>query len=338
MNQHEHPSTPVTHPRISVLMPVYNGEKHLAAAIDSILAQTFREFEFIIAVDRESADRSLEIVDRYASQDTRIIRRLVPRSRIGGNLNYVIPQARGTYIALMEADDLALPNRLQLQFEWMETNPVDICGGAQKLFGGQENLRWFPETHEGIRAELLFSCALHPSCVMMKAEVLQNNLFDPAAYFQDYEYWTRIIHRHQAANMPHIVARVRIHDQQNSAVNEQIIAREQERYGRRHFYQCFPAASDLDYQAYRQVAESRPCATIAQLAAAGRLLVQCGDVPENALRGRMAARWYQTCLRSAALGPEAYTIFTRFAARFGAADSNAWQTLQAACQAGKGAG
>lgn len=118
-------------PQISVIMPVFNGEKHLNEAVDSILDQTFRDFEFIIINDG-SVDNTSKILDSYS--DGRI--RLVQRENRGFaySLNEAIQLAEGKYIARMDADDVALENRLQLQYEFMESYPgVDILGGQADI-------------------------------------------------------------------------------------------------------------------------------------------------------------------------------------------------------------
>lgn len=118
-------------PQISVIMPVFNGEKHLNEAVDSILDQTFRDFEFII-IDDGSVDNTSKILHSYS--DGRI--RLVQRENRGFaySLNEAIQLAEGKYIARMDADDVALENRLQLQYEFMESYPgVDILGGQADI-------------------------------------------------------------------------------------------------------------------------------------------------------------------------------------------------------------
>ena len=118
-------------PEVSVIMPVFNGEKYLNEAVDSILDQRFKDFEFIIINDG-SVDNTSKILDSYS--DGRI--RLVQRENRGFaySLNEAIQLAEGKYIARMDADDVALENRLQLQYEFMESYPgVDILGGQADI-------------------------------------------------------------------------------------------------------------------------------------------------------------------------------------------------------------
>ena len=121
-------------PLVSVIMPVYNGEKYLAEAIDSILVQTFTDFELLI-VDDGSQDNSAEIIRSYEKRDSRI--RFFQLERNVGSAaarNRGIASASGAYIALMDCDDVSLPKRLQKQVDFLQANPeigaVGVCGQA----------------------------------------------------------------------------------------------------------------------------------------------------------------------------------------------------------------
>jgi glycosyltransferase involved in cell wall biosynthesis len=117
-------------PAISVLMPVYNAERYVAEAVGSILNQTFTDFEFIIINDG-STDRSLEILQRYAEQDSRI--RLISRENRGlvKTLNEGLALAIAPLIARMDADDVAYPNRFAVQKKFLDENPDYVCVGGR---------------------------------------------------------------------------------------------------------------------------------------------------------------------------------------------------------------
>jgi len=114
-------------PNISVIMPVYNGEPFLVEAIESILNQTYLNFEFIISYD-DSTDKSLEIINKYNSIDPRIIVLKGAKRGLVKSLNDAIKISNGKYIARMDADDISLPQRFQKQLELMENENLDICG------------------------------------------------------------------------------------------------------------------------------------------------------------------------------------------------------------------
>lgn len=114
-------------PMISVVMSVYNAEKYLDEAIQSILNQTYKDFEFIIINDG-STDKSLEIIEKYKNHDERIV--LISRENKGliASLNEGIEKAQGKYLARMDADDISLPKRFERQIELLEKDNIDICG------------------------------------------------------------------------------------------------------------------------------------------------------------------------------------------------------------------
>lgn len=113
-------------PSISVCMPMFNASRYLRESIDSVLAQTFADFEFLIA-DDGSTDDSVDIVESYSDPRIRLIKR--PHDYIA-TLNFLLAEARGKYIARMDADDVMLPHRLKTQFDYMEAHPgVDLLGG-----------------------------------------------------------------------------------------------------------------------------------------------------------------------------------------------------------------
>ena len=126
-------------PIISVVMPVYNGDKYLQEAIESILNQTEGDFEFIIINDG-STDDSPALIDKYRELDSRI--KVITQENKGliSSLNTGIDEAKGKYIARMDADDVSLPERFRTQLEYMEKNSkIGACGSWAKVFDEGRN-------------------------------------------------------------------------------------------------------------------------------------------------------------------------------------------------------
>lgn len=197
-------------------MAVYNGAEFLGEAIESILTQTFSDFEFLV-VDDGSTDATPDILSANARQDERIqLHRFEDNRGLAAALNYGIHHATGEYIARMDADDISLLERFRVQVAFMDVNPeVGICGAWVELIGDIDRQVWeYPLDHAGIFARMLFSNALaHPS-VMMRARVLkQHNLqYDERIrYAQDYELWSRAIFHTELANIPQILVQHRRH-------------------------------------------------------------------------------------------------------------------------------
>lgn len=179
-------------PVISVAMPVYNGEKHLAEAVDSILSQTFTNFELII-IDDGSTDNSLQFLHGYQKRDARI--RLITRENrnLATTLNDIIDLARGKWIARMDQDDIALPQRFERQLQWLEKTGADICGSWVNLFGAiDRRCIKHPQTDDAIKMELMFGTPFaHPS-VMMRTAMVRQLRYDRAwEKCEDYDLWER---------------------------------------------------------------------------------------------------------------------------------------------------
>src|SRR5207237_7493623 len=116
-------------PRVSVLLPVWNGEAFLEQAMESILRQTLSSFELIV-IDDGSTDRTAAIADEFASRDdrVRVLRR--PHEGLSATLNAGIAAARGEYVARMDADDISVPDRLQKQVAYLDAHPGSVALGT----------------------------------------------------------------------------------------------------------------------------------------------------------------------------------------------------------------
>jgi len=220
-------------PIVSVLIPVYNAEKYLCEAVDSILTQTLSDFELIILNDG-SSDASHSILSEYEAKDARIVYKNFTQNRgLPSVLNDGIKTARGKYIARMDQDDISLPTRLQEQVSWMEAHPeVDICGAWVELIGSAQSGGWqHPVDHASIHARMLFSNAIAHPTVMMRADSMRNKALrydEKRIYIEDYELWSRALEKMQFANLDKILLRYRIHSQ-NTGVKyrtEQIVGHE----------------------------------------------------------------------------------------------------------------
>jgi len=191
-------------PLISVVLSVYNAEKYLAEAIESILNQSYENFEFIIINDG-STDRSLEVINSY--DDQRIV--CISRDNRGliTSLNEGIEQSKGKYIARMDADDISLPKRFEEQVKFMEKNlDIGICGTAVIMFGeDMKNTLWkLASNDQTIRTELLFSSSLaHPTIMIRRAVLVENSLHynEDFVHAEDIELWTNMAKYTKFANL-----------------------------------------------------------------------------------------------------------------------------------------
>ena len=201
-------------PLVSVVMPVYNAEKYLNEAIDSILNQTFTDFEFIILNDG-SSDGSDAVISSY--DDNRI--HYVKNSknlRLASTLNKGISLAKGCYIARMDADDVSLPSRLETQLDYMKLNPdIVVCGSNVKTFGYNERIYNYPTSHNDICCQMLFGSPLaHPSTIFRRDVLLRNRMHydSDRRRAEDYEFWIRLSKSYKLANINKVLLRYRVYN------------------------------------------------------------------------------------------------------------------------------
>lgn len=204
-------------PLVTVLLPVYNCEKYIYEAINSVLNQSFTNFELLI-IDDCSTDATVAIVREFTDKRICFYQKKV-NSGYTDSLNFGISIAKGKYIARMDADDICLPERFAKQVEFLDKNPnIILCGTAINYIGTAEGNLFYPEKHNEIYIHLF--CFLpafaHPT-VMGKREIFEKNNynknFEPA---EDYELWTRIISQGEVANLNEILLKYRVHPNQVS--------------------------------------------------------------------------------------------------------------------------
>jgi glycosyltransferase involved in cell wall biosynthesis len=204
-------------PAVSILMPVYNAERYVAEAVESILTQTFRDFEFLI-IDDGSTDRSLQILRKYERQDARI--RLFSRANTGYvvALNEMLAFARGEFIARMDADDVSEPQRLGMQVDYLKTHADIVCLGSLELMmderGRLIGTESWPHDDERIQARLLdgFMCICHSAVTMRKAAVARAGGYDETLTGgEDHDLWLRLGEIGKLCNLAAPLVRYRIH-------------------------------------------------------------------------------------------------------------------------------
>ena len=200
---------------ISVIMPVYNSERYLPIAIEAILAQTFRDFEFIIVNDG-STDRSFEIIQRFQEKDSRIRILDLSHQGITKSLNSAMRIAQGKYIARMDADDISMPERFEKQYQYMEAHPeIAVCGAGALIIDEEGDVIRKDRvvcTHENIeKRHLSGKCSLkHPS-VIIRADILRkvNGYNEELPYAQDFDLWFRIGEIGKLENLPNALIKFR---------------------------------------------------------------------------------------------------------------------------------
>lgn len=207
-------------PKVSVLMPLYNTqEDHLRAAIGSILAQTYTDFELLLLNDSPQNTRLAEIAAEY--KDGRI-RFSSNEHNIGitPSRNKLIEMAQGEYLAVMDHDDISLPERLAKQVAYLDAHPeVGVVGARVQNMGERSNLSNYPEEAHQVKLGLMYGCMVPHSCAMIRRSVLMETgiryetTYSPA---EDYALWCRLIPHTELVNLPDVLLRYRLYDSNTS--------------------------------------------------------------------------------------------------------------------------
>lgn len=206
--------------KLSVVMSCYNSEKYLASAIDSILNQTFTDFEFIIWNDG-STDRTEEIIKSY--DDSRIRYFYHENTGLGQALRLACQEVKSPIIARMDADDIALPNRLQIEYDYLQSHPdVVLVSSAVNFIDDDNNFqgRSFPYTKDRILRGLSSkgeNAIVHPASMFRKEAYDRAGGYNALRRAQDKLLFARIMKFGNIANLPHVLLNYRISQDSLSA-------------------------------------------------------------------------------------------------------------------------
>lgn len=203
---------------VSILIPIYNAEKFIQNTIDSVLSQSFSDFELLL-LDDYSNDNSAEVIKSYV--DPRIKYVLCPHNFVN-TLNCGLDLAKGKYIALLDHDDIMLPQRLELQYEYMELNPkVIACGGFMQSFGLYSKVLKAPLSYlEIIEKMICWSPMLNPTGFIRREILISNHIRYSSGYSfaADYKFWFDVIKIGKVVNIPEILTLYRTSNKQTSIV------------------------------------------------------------------------------------------------------------------------
>ncbi len=207
---------------LTVLMPVYNGLPYVTEACQSILTQTFSDFEFHI-LDDASTDGSLDYVESLTT-DPRVRVHRCRKQGVAALLNHGLAQVRTPHVAIMHADDISEPTRLEEQIGFMKTNPdVVLCGCQVRWIdntGRVKDTVHYETSDLALRFQLMFSCPFtHPGVIYRTADALAVGGYEPELVpAEDYDLWCKLSSRGRLANLRSRLLRYRIHQTNLSVV------------------------------------------------------------------------------------------------------------------------
>ena len=218
-------------PTVSVMMPVYDSERYLQTSMESILSQTYRDFELVIVSEYDTSIESLRIIESYSDER---IRHLHNDRKLGfvPSLNVALKEARGEYIARMDADDVSKHERFERQVDYLTKHQdVGVLGTAFETidYEGKVIATHHPPTIPSLtKWSLLFGDEIAHSSVMVRHSLF--NLHGPynsqLQYGEDYELWLRLVQRTNIVNLPDTLVQRRLHDKQLTSLYYRIPAPE----------------------------------------------------------------------------------------------------------------
>ena len=313
-------------PLVTVLMPVYNGESYLCEAIESILQQSYTNFEFLILNDG-SSDRSEEIIRSYTDSRIRLINNATNMQLIA-TLNRGLDQAQGKYIVRMDADDISLPQRIERQVEWLEKNPeYGLVGSWFEDFNGTDTIRTIKyssdDTHIRIR-HLYQTHIAHPTAVLRKSVIDKHNLrFDPDfVHGEDYAFWVQMSAYCKLSNYPEMLVRKRDHPQNVSNKYAQIQSDTCARVKQEQFRQMGLDVSRDEIELYTRFANPDWAFSKEEMEMMHFLLEKMARENERtsfismgALKTYLAEKWFHLCLQNRKIGKTGLSWWNRLSFR-----------------------
>jgi glycosyltransferase involved in cell wall biosynthesis len=310
-------------PKVTVLLPVYNAESYLDEAIVSILLQTFTDYEFLI-IDDGSTDHSVDIVNRYDDARIRVLSN-PHRLKLSGALNRGLDEARGTYIARMDGDDIALPTRLQRQVEFLDTNlQVGICGTWVEKF--DQTIRKVDEyltEPAAVKAYTLFDCPFaHPTVMFRRDFFTAHNLRYNGWYYptEDYELWSRAVYSFPCANIAEVLLNYRVHQTSMTSSDWALMDDKAMIIANTLLKRFGIAATEAELRLHRNIGRG-PGFRLNSLAELHRCeawltrLAQANDdslaYEQRAFSRVLGLIWFRTCMHASFHGTKVLYIFSR---------------------------
>lgn len=303
-------------------MPVYNGEKYLRPAIESILGQTYTDFEFLI-IDDGSTDSSRDICHGYT--DARI--RFEANGRNLGliaTLNRGLDLARGRYIARMDCDDISFPERLARQVDFMDRHPeIGICGTWYERCSNGETTLMRPATEDRfIRFFLIFDTVFAHNTIFLRRDFLETYRlrYDPGyKYAEDYEFWVRCSRYTRFANIPEVLLRYHYHSENTSNRFRDEQVRTADRIKCEYLPDLGLLPGTRECRLHTDLIQFRDIGDLNDLKMAGEWLMALAcaaekslGIPESIAFQELGRYWYGACARRADHGLEVWRLFNAF--------------------------
>ena len=306
-------------PRITILMPMRNSATTLCEAVESVLRQTHKDFEFLI-IDDASTDETVSILNGY--RDPRIVLlRNETNLGVAKTLNRGLDAARGSYIARMDGDDICEPDRIERQLAFMERHPgLGLSGSFVRRMGaGFDYVLRFPRGSECLRSYVLLGNPLAHPTVIFRQDALNRHRFrydSSCGAAQDYELWSRCLRVMDADNLDAPLVHWRANERSVTSARFSESNRTALCIQRAELARLGISIGDEELAFHRQIGNGSGFSSYGELRRAEQWLkmllgknVLVSVYPAEGLRQAIAFVWFRVCLNSSCLGPRAWLIY-----------------------------
>ena len=296
-------------PRVTILMPVYNAAAYVREAVESILAQTFKNFE-LLAINDGSTDATAHILRTF---DDKRVRVLDNNENLGiiQTMNLGLDAARSEYVARMDGDDICHHNRLELQVRFLDTNPgVDICGGSISVFGKgkRPSILKHPTDDNYIRCAFLSHNPMANPTVMFRREPVLatgERYLSDFEWVEDYDFFERLSNTLRFGNLPDVLLDYRIHDTQVTQQKASAMRDGAARVRRRQLLRLMPQLTTAQQQLHEKAIDMDQAITKDELHHIEHWLLHLstcmgehGGYDAQAISKFVAQRWINICNRA----------------------------------------
>ncbi len=302
-------------PLLSVLMPTYNNVPYLARAIQSILDQTFKDFELLV-LDDGSTDGTWAIIQEMARKDKRIVPfRHDENQGVAKSTNALLALAQGDYIALMDGDDVSFPERLARQILFLDSQADGFCGTWYKTAAWlQPKTVRLPLQDAAIRVRLLFGVGCHKSTITGKTAILKKIQF-PEQYTKggsDYGWMIALAAHTSMANIAIPLFYYRCHAGQITRREKKIAMTNLPRLRRLYLEQIGIPANEEEKVIHANISDAVPLSRLEDVEKRQDWLLKLVDYyPEPALAAIIASHWYWVCVQATQLGPLVWHLYQK---------------------------
>lgn len=269
-------------PLVSVILPVYNCELYIKECVDSILQQTYQNFEVLIFNDG-STDNSLDEILKFNDSRIKVFNSAINYGYVK-HLNDGINLAKGDFIIRMDGDDICCKNRFSKLLEFMIKNPsIGVCGSYVKVFGDSKEYIWkLPLQNNAIKALLPFRIPfVHPSVIIKKSILIANQINYQNDYLpaEDYEIWCKLSKVTNFANLPIALLKYRQHKSQISKEKKTVQQNNSDRVRRKYFRELL--INDNDFNFYQNFVNEKIECNLDFLKQIERIFITMGNRNEK---------------------------------------------------------